>query len=276
MNVGAAARDAGVPTLTAFLEPGHRLGRPRRARPGGPGRGQQRVRAHPRRRRVHPGTARPGRRRRLGLHRGAAPADADRGEPVRHDLPRALPVLHGRVRDPGAGERRTHARGRRVAAHARRLHPAVGPAGRGGRRAEPAGGRRAGPGEGRRAAGAVRVHRVLRPGGQGAPGPAAVPHRGGRARRDGRRLRRPGQGQHPAQPLRHPARPAPVHGRPQPLQARQVHPGHPHPDPAARADQPPTGRTTYSSSRGTCGPSWSSSCPSCTPGAAGWSFPSRN
>ena len=27
-----------------------------------------------------------------------------------------------------------------------------------------------------------------------------------------------------------------VHGRPQPLQARQVHPGHPHPDPAARAD----------------------------------------
>ena len=36
------------------------------------------------------------------------------------------------------------------------------------------------------------------------------------------------------------------------------------------------GRTTSSSCRGTCGTSWSSSCPSCTPGAAGWSSPSRN
>lgn len=87
-----------------------------------------------------------------------------------------------------------------------------------------------------RPSGAVRLHRVLRPGRQGTPGPPQVPHRGGRARRDGRRLRRPRQGQHPAQPLRHPARPARVHGRPQPLQARQVHAGHPHPDPRARAD----------------------------------------
>lgn len=39
---------------------------------------------------------------------------------------------------------------------------------------------------------------------------------------------------------------------------------------------PPTGRTTSSSSPGTCGPSWSSSCPICTSGAAGWSSPSRN
>ena len=265
-----------MPTLTAFLGPGDRRGRARRARPGGPGRGQQRVRPHPGRRRLHPGAARPGRRRRLGLHRGAAPAHPDRGEPVRHDLPRALPVLHGRLRDPGPGERRTDARGRRAAAHARRLDPAVGPARRGGRRAERAGGRRAGPGEGRRAAGAVRVHRVLRPGGQGAPGPAAVPHRGGRARRDGRRLRRPGQGQHPAQPLRHPARPA---RRTRSTATRTSTAGSPR-APASRScrpsGSPPTGRTTSSSCRGTCGTSWSSSCPSSTSGAAGWSSPSRN
>ena len=41
-----------------------------------------------------------------------------------------------------------------------------------------------------------------------AAGPAEVPHRGAQRREDRRRLRRPGQGQHPAQPLRHPDGPA--------------------------------------------------------------------
>ena len=58
-----------------------------------------------------------------------------------------------------------------------------------------------------------------------------------RARQDGGRLRGAGQGQHPAQLLRHPARPARLHGGPQPVQARPVHPRHPDPDPAARADR---------------------------------------
>ncbi len=65
--------------------------------------GQQRLRAHPGRGRLHRGAAHAGGRRRLGLHRGAAPAHADRAEPVRHDLPRALPVLHGRLGAAGAG-----------------------------------------------------------------------------------------------------------------------------------------------------------------------------
>ena len=64
----------------------------------------------------------------------------------------------------------------------------------------------------------------------GARRPGGVPDRGAAGREDGRRLRRAGQGQHAAQLLRHPARPARLHRRPQPLQARPVHPGHPHAD----------------------------------------------
>ncbi|CAM5538676.1 hypothetical protein SALBM217S_05096 [Streptomyces griseoloalbus] len=59
VNVGAAAREAGVPTLTAFLSP--ETGAAVRAEhgPGGPGGRQQRVRAHPRCHRLHQGAALP-------------------------------------------------------------------------------------------------------------------------------------------------------------------------------------------------------------------------
>ena len=48
------------------------------------------------------GPAVAGRGRRLGVDRGAAPAHAGGAHPVRHDLPRALPVLHGADRAAGA------------------------------------------------------------------------------------------------------------------------------------------------------------------------------
>ena len=86
----------------------------------------------------------------------------------------------------------------------------------------------------------------------GARRPGRVPDRRAPRRQDGRRLRRAGQGQHPAQLLRHPAGPARVHGRPQPLQARPVHPRHPDPGARARARSRPTGPTTCWCCPGTC------------------------
>ena len=115
----------------------------RAARPGRPGLPQQRLRPHPRRGRLHRGPARDGRRRRLGVDRGAAPADAGGAHPVRHRLPRALPVLHAAHRPAGARHRRPDARRRRAAAHPRRLHPHVGAAQRDRGRAEPGRARRA-------------------------------------------------------------------------------------------------------------------------------------
>ena len=106
--------------------PGDRQAGARAARPGRPGLPQQRLRPHPRRRRLHRGPAGHGRRRRLGVDRGAAPAHAGGAHPVRHDLPRALPVLHAAQRPAGARLGRAHARRRRAAAHPRRLDPHVG------------------------------------------------------------------------------------------------------------------------------------------------------
>ena len=63
-----------MPTLTAFLTPETGTAVRARARSGRPGVPQQRLRPHPRRGRLHRGSARDGRRRRLGVHRGAAPA----------------------------------------------------------------------------------------------------------------------------------------------------------------------------------------------------------
>ena len=217
-----------------------------RARPGRPGRGQQRLRAHPRRGRLHRGPAGAGRRRRLGVDRGAAPAHAGGAQPVRHDLPRALPVLHGAHRrsgrSPAAGSTLvdvellpTH--GGSIRLWARPAEVAGEPSAAGARRAGRRGGGRA-------------AHRRRATTGSPRRSPACATTcvafliEARRAGQDGGRLRRPGQGQHAAQLLRHPARPARLHGRPQPLQARPVHPGHPHPDPAARADRRRTGPTT--------------------------------
>ena len=63
--------------------------------------------------------------------------------PVRHRLPRALPVLHGAHRPAGARLGRADAGRRRAAAHPRRLDPHVGAAQRGRGRAEPGRARRA-------------------------------------------------------------------------------------------------------------------------------------
>ena len=234
----------------------------------------QRLRPHPGRCRVHQGAAAARGRRRVGVDRGPAPADARAAHPVRHRLPRALPVLHGADRAAGARVGRADARRRRAAAHPRRLDPDVGPPERGGRGAVGGSARGAGrrgrsrPAH-RRGPRRVRRGRVPRP-----RRPGRVPHRGPPGRQEGRRLRRPGQGQHAAQLLRHPPRPARLHRRPQPLQARPVHPG-----PASRSwrrsGSPPTGPTTCWCCRGTCAPSSSSSWPTSASGAAGWRSRSR-
>ena len=65
---------------------------------------------------------------------------------------------------------------------------------------------------------------------QCSPRTAAVPAAVPRGRQARRRLRRTGQGQHLAQLLRDPQRPARVHRRSQSLQARPLHAGHPDPD----------------------------------------------
>ena len=88
---------------------------------GRPRRRQQRVRARARHRRLRQGPAGAGGRRRPGHHRDPAPAAADRGPRVRHDLPRAL-LLPVAAHDPaGAGRGRADRRRRRGAADPRRL-----------------------------------------------------------------------------------------------------------------------------------------------------------
>ena len=91
-STAAAARALGLEIVERFF--GVALGQRarRRGQAGRPGRGQQRARPRPRhqrlRRRLH-GAAQARRRRDL---RVPAPAQAARGEPVRHRLPRALLV----------------------------------------------------------------------------------------------------------------------------------------------------------------------------------------
>ncbi len=211
---------------------------PGRARAGRPRRREQRLRPRPRHRRLRQGPARARRRHRSGHDRDPAPAAAHRGQRVRHDLPRAL-LLPVPAHDPaGAGRRRPHGGRRRGAREPRRLaadvvgtHRARARALTRGRASARDRGRR-GP---RHRPGARRLRRT---GGDGAQRPARVPHRLLTTGRDRRRLRRTGQGEHPPQPLRHPLGPRALLGRQEPVQARQVPPGHAHPDPPGRGAGP--------------------------------------
>ena len=80
--------------------------------------GEQRVRPHPGHRRLHRRPGRAGQAGRAGHAGVPAPAAADRAPPVRHDLPRALPVPVAAHRVAGAGHGRAD-RGRRGGARAR-------------------------------------------------------------------------------------------------------------------------------------------------------------
>ena len=171
-----------------------------------------------------------------GLAGVPAPAAADRGPAVRHDLPRALLLPHAahrqRPRWPRPASRSSTSRSCRPTVarcaswrcpwrrrRASRRSGAEGAGGRGGRRAA----HRRGP-------------RRLRRGGPRHQGDLLdVPDRGRPGRPVGRRVRRSRQGQHAAEPLRHPRGPAAVHGRPQPAQARHVPARDAHPDPRAGA-----------------------------------------
>ena len=256
VNVGEAAREKGVPTLTAFLTP--ETGAQVRAEHG-PAQlvALNNVYAH------IPDV--------VGFTKGLRSLVADdgwvsievqhlltlvRAHPVRHDLPRALPVLHGAHRAAGARVGWPRAGRRRAARHPRRVGAVVGAA-----RRETAGE----PSQAVRdvlaaeqAAGlhTAEGHDGFADGGvAGARRPGRLPDRRAPRRQDGRRLRRAGQGQHVAQLLRHPAGPARVHGRPQPLQARPVHPRYPDPGARTRARSRPTGPTTCWCCPGTCAPS---------------------
>ena len=244
VNVGEAARDKGVPTLTAFLTP--QTGTQVREQHGPADLVcLNNVYAH------IPDV--------VGFTEGLRAMVADDGwvsievqhlltlvehtqfDTVYHEHFQYYTVLSGQRALASGGL--TPGR-RRAAAHPRRLDPHVGPPVGGRGRAEPGRARRAG----RRTAGGPahrrgprRVRRGRLP---GARRPRRVPHPGAAGGQEGGGLRRPGQGQHAAQLLRHPARPARLHRRPQPLQARPLHPGHPHPDPGARADRRRTSPTT--------------------------------
>ena len=78
VNVGAAARERGVPTATAFLDEQLAAAVCGRARSGRPRGRQQRLRPHSRSARLHPIAARAAGRRRLVEHRGAPRAEPRR------------------------------------------------------------------------------------------------------------------------------------------------------------------------------------------------------
>src|SRR6266511_1078479 len=90
---GGGARQ-GHPHRGAVPGGGHRRRGGRAVRASRPGRGQQRVRTRDRHPRLHRGPGRPGQADRPGHPGAPAPAAADRAPPVRHHLPRALPVPH--------------------------------------------------------------------------------------------------------------------------------------------------------------------------------------
>ena len=181
--------------------------------------------------------------RRRGDDRGPAPAAPGRGQPVRHDLPRALLVLLAADRAQGARRPRAGALRRRGAASRTAARCASMPSAR-----RPA----ATPVSATASTELAARERAL---GfdtlEGAPlrsprrsqetkwQPARVPDRARREGKRDRRLRRAGQGQHAAELLRHPHRPARVHGRPQPLQAGPVPARDAHPDqaPARRSSR---------------------------------------
>ena len=127
-NVAEVARGKGVRTEVAFLGRCDRRGARRAVRPGRPGRRQQRLRARARHRRLLRRSRRAGQADRPGHARVPAPAAAHRAQPVRHHLPRALPVPHAADRVPRAGDRRPDRGRRRRADHARRFAAGARPA----------------------------------------------------------------------------------------------------------------------------------------------------
>ena len=210
-NVAEAAREQGVPTLVEFFGARHRPtswraeGAPRRShrrqQRARPGARPQRLRGRDRRSLLAP--------RRRRHDRVPAPAAADRGQPVRHDLPRALLVLLAARRPSGSSPRHGLSLRRRGAPDARRLAAHLRPPRR---RPAPAG--RASASRDLRAREAAAGYRHAR--GLRARSPSTSRRPSGsllefliEAKRDGkhgRRLRRPGQGQHAAELLRHPHR----------------------------------------------------------------------
>ena len=269
---GRAHRD-GVPRR------GDRRGGPRRARPGGPGRGQQRVRAHPRPASGSPGRCAPWSPTTAGsrievqhlLHPDRARTSTTRSTTSTSSTTRSRPR---RGRSPAAGSRVVDVE--LLPTHGGSIRCGRGPPRSAG---EPtaAGGRRAGTE--RRPPGCTSC-----PGTPSSP-PAVAKVRqdllrflleAAERRQDGRRLRRTGQGQHAAQPLRHPDRPARVHGRPQPVQARPVHARARASRSSRRSRSPRTGPTSSSSCRGTSGRADRATVLHRATGAAGSSSPSRN
>ena len=209
-NVAEAAREQGIETVVAFFgrETGRAARRRRRARrPAGR---QQRPRARPRPERLRRRHGARARARRRAHDRVPAPAAADRGQPVRHDLPRALLLLlvpdgRARARAPTASRSSTS---RSSPTHGGSLRVYAQHAGR-----TPAGRRRAVDelAERERALGfdTLEGYRAFAPRVEETKWRLlefliALPARG----QAGRRLRRAGQGQHAAQLLRHPHRPA--------------------------------------------------------------------
>ena len=126
-NVAAAAREVGVQTLVAFF--GREIagelvgGRPLRSRCR-----EQRSRAGPGPERLRRRPRRAARAERRPHNRAPASSPADRGAPVRHDLPRALLLLLVHDRAQGARRARPRRVRRRGAADARRLAPHPCPA----------------------------------------------------------------------------------------------------------------------------------------------------
>ena len=174
-----------------------------------------------------------------------APGAAARGRAVRHDLPRALLLLLARVdlgeSSPRTGSTSSTSRSCRATAGSLRVYAAHAS-----ERTRAVAARlqscwRGKTAEGLRDPEPVRAVRRESPGVEARAARAA--DRAPARRQAGRRLRRARQGQHAAQLLRHPHRLPRLHRRPEPVQARTVHTGHAHPDPAARADRRDAART---------------------------------
>ena len=114
INVGAVARDRGVPTVSAFLD--EQLARSVREEHGP----ADLVIANnvyanvPELPGLYPSAARIGQRRGLGHYRGTPCVELGGSRPVRHDRPRTLPVLHTPFGDARACHRRAGSRRRRT------------------------------------------------------------------------------------------------------------------------------------------------------------------
>ena len=231
----------GVPTLTEFFGRDARRGARRRSagRPTSSSATTSSPRS-PTSTTSSPGSRDPARAGRRRDDRVPAPRAADRGQPVRHDLPRALLVLLAARRSARiVGGSRPRGRRRRGAADPRRLAPGLRSARRGrpGDRRRPR--RRPRCDERRRSA--TRTWRAT---------PAS---RSGSARRSASLLtflieaRRagqsvagygaPGKGNTLLNYCGIRTDLARLHRRPEPVQARPVHAGHAHPDLPARADR---------------------------------------